>query len=260
MHTNNEKRGMQMVHRTIMAALLLLAFAPTSTASADSVDATVEITAPPVLAAETTTVPQSRGTVIGIHGGSWLLTGSEKLMAGPRPALARWRAAGWSTVNIDYRPGRAALSDIRAAVRDARRKTRRVCLYGESAGGHMALLVATQIKVDCVQTVGAPTDLPKLPAGDTRHAAEVTFGSRLATFSPARKRSTTITLVAHATHDRVVPYSQSQLPRWLNAERLSLDPGAHRSVHGGISSQSLRALRAAEGALRARLYESETRR
>ncbi len=202
---------------------------------------------------ETRIVANAKGVVIGVHGGSWLLTGSETLMAGPRPALARWRAAGWSTVNIDYRPGRAALADIRAAVRAARRTARRVCLYGESAGGHMALLVATQVKVDCVQTVGAPTDLPALPAGDTRHAAEVTFGTRLATFSPARKRSTTPTLVAHARHDDVVPHSQSRLPRWPHAQRLSLSPGPHRSVHGGISSRSLRAMREAETSLRARL-------
>ena len=74
------------------------------------------------------------------------------------PSLYR---AGYRVVAIDYEEGpEAGLESVRQAVADERRRLRRgpLCLYGESSGGHLALLLANRLRtIDCVVTFGAPT-------------------------------------------------------------------------------------------------------
>jgi hypothetical protein len=73
-------------------------------------------------------------------------------------------ALGWRVVSIDYAEGAAGLDDVLHAIdSEAARKTGLgpLCLYGESAGAHLALIAASRRRsVDCVAGLGALTDLP----------------------------------------------------------------------------------------------------
>lgn len=105
----------------------------------------------------------ARGTVILVHGGGW--SGHDgksqnKLMTGPGNLF---RDRGWRVVSIDYEEGTAGLQDVLdAAGAELARGTSDgpLCLYGESAGGHLALVAASRLRaIDCVISVGAPTDI-----------------------------------------------------------------------------------------------------
>jgi hypothetical protein len=109
-------------------------------------------------------VPRSRGTVVLVHGGGW--AGPDR----PRQWKIDWwpgavfRAAGWSTVAIDYAAGKDGLGSVTAEITAALARARRrpVCAYGESAGGHLALLAAASLpRLRCVMTLGAPTDFDR---------------------------------------------------------------------------------------------------
>ena len=104
-----------------------------------------------------------RGTMIMVHAGGW--TGHDEyaqdlLMKQPGEQLL---ARGWRIVSLDYEEGTAGLQDVlNATGSELARRTSGgpVCLYGESAGGHLALVAASRLRaIDCVIALGAPTDL-----------------------------------------------------------------------------------------------------
>jgi len=104
-----------------------------------------------------------RGTVIMIHSGGW--KGHDAYTQGQlleKPG-ALFLDRGWRVVSIDYDEGTAGLQDVLAAARaELGRGTAPgpLCLYGESAGGHLALVAASQLPdIDCVISLGAPTDI-----------------------------------------------------------------------------------------------------
>jgi acetyl esterase/lipase len=175
---------------SLLAAVLLLS----GVARADS-------WAPAGLDSVTIAVPHPRGTVLVIHGGGWLNVGPSTL-AFVQPDAARLASYGWRTISVDYRPGLRSLDDALAWYDAARRRFRGpVCLYGQSAGGHLALWVAAHRRVGCVIADGAPTDLRMI--GGTPQADELrddyvipVFGARLWRYS--------ITRVASHIHARVL--------------------------------------------------------
>lgn len=81
-----------------------------------------------------------------------------------RATFSIFHARGWRVVSIDYDEGAAGLDDVLSAVGDELARataTGPLCLYGESAGGHLALVAASRSRsIDCVIALGAPTDLP----------------------------------------------------------------------------------------------------
>lgn len=118
--------------------------------------------------------PQPRGTVVLVHQGGWAGPNAklqEQLDAFPGAAL---RARGLRTVSVDYARGKAGLADVLAAARAARRHgPGPVCLYGESAGGTLALLAAARDPhVACVLTLGAPTDFATWSRDAQRRVAD----------------------------------------------------------------------------------------
>jgi acetyl esterase/lipase len=70
-------------------------------------------------------------------------------------------AHGWRIVSVDYRAGADSLADVlNAAGAEATQSTGGLlCVYGESAGAQLALVVAARLSaIDCVVAVGPPTD------------------------------------------------------------------------------------------------------
>lgn len=201
--------------------------------------------------------PRARGMVVLVHGGGW---------AGPDPVkqerLAEWpgavfRAAGWSTRSIDYAAGKAGLADVVRELAHTLARQRRVCVYGESAGGHFALLAAAQLpRLQCVMTLGAPTDFDAWrwdavteqrawsAQAYLQTAALTFFGPDEAAWEPASlaRRVTARVLLAAQADDLVLP-----MPGQLRAFRLArpttrtlytpagnFDDPAHRYLHGTL--------------------------
>lgn len=122
--------------------------------------------------------------VLFVHGGGWR-TGDKAGWDGRARDLAR--RTGWATFSIDYDLGPATPyltqpADLRAAIAWVREGAARlgvdplrIGLVGSSAGGHLAMLVATTAtgadRVAAVVSWSGPSDLPRLersPIGDPR--------------------------------------------------------------------------------------------
>ena len=194
-------------------------------------------------------IPDSDGpvpVVAWIHGGGWLW-GAPKLADGPVPSKQireRLLAEGIAFAALEYRLAAeeswpAPLLDLKAGIRWLRRyaaelnlDTSRIAVWGESAGAHLAALLATtgdlqELEGDigalgqssavgaCVGWYG-PSDLAslldkaagepvaRLLGGDrskASHASPVTYVSA---------HSAPILLI-HGTDDSVVPYEQSEI-------------------------------------------------
>ncbi len=193
----------------------------------------------------------ARGVVIGIHGGAWYGVGRELSMT-VREDLERWRRQGWAGVIVDYPKGGAAVASVLRSydrVR-ARYPGLPVCLYGESAGGHLALLVAAaRPNIACVETAGAPTDLEAIDPSLGPLAAPADRNARMAfpdlrAASPVAWSIRAPLLVTHLRTDTVIGVEQAR--RMPAARRVVLEPGPLPWVHGSVDAASMAALRAAE--------------
>jgi acetyl esterase/lipase len=157
--------------------------------------------APEGLDSLTIAVPHPRGTVLVIHGGGWLNVGPSTL-AFVQPEAARFASYGWRAISVDYRPGLQSLDDALAWYDAARRRFRGpLCLYGQSAGGHLALWVAAHRPVRCVIADGAPADLRMI--GGNPQADELRDDYVIPVFGAALWRYS-ITRVAAHIHARVL--------------------------------------------------------
>jgi pimeloyl-ACP methyl ester carboxylesterase len=200
-----------------------------------------------------------RALVILIRGGGW---------EGPLPALVRaqqgpardLRRQGFAVLNPDYRAGERGLRDLLVRYDEGRRAypDTPVCLYGQSAGATLALLIAAKRpETACVISQAGPTDLRALArqrgGGETSRLATVAFGrARLGTFSPVRvaRRIRARVLQISALNDPLVPAAQArELDRLLpDAELVELPAGdapfVHSSVDGGALTKALERLAA----------------
>jgi acetyl esterase/lipase len=117
------------------------------------------------------TTPQP--TVVYMHGGFWAIGSKDASLM----SLMPWFEMGWNVVNVEYRLARiaqapAAVEDCLCALRyvAAQAKTynvdlNRLVVTGESAGGHLALVVgmipeSAGLDRECAQ----PTPVPKVAA------------------------------------------------------------------------------------------------
>jgi hypothetical protein len=217
-----------------------------------------------------------------VHGGGWaghdgdvqrhLLTARGDLF------LAR----GWRVVSIDYNEGAQGIQDVMdAAGAELSRGTSSgpLCVYGESSGGHIALMAAARMRsIDCVIAVGAPTDLSLYLADEAGNAdprvglvtsqisrlfgttAEALAPWDVATLAPTIRADV---LLVREADDALVPADQAQ--RFIAArpttQFLELEPGDPGNPQAtflhGTTSDAGRALYAATaGAFVDRAVES----
>ena len=199
-------RRLLLVSLAALAGVLGLLGAPASPAEAQPIDLSSLLKPKPLpvvapVAAPITADPSGRaprGTMIMVHAGGWAghdAHAQQLLMGRPGELLL---ARGWRVVSLDYEAGTAGLQDVlNAAGAELARDTGGgpVCIYGESAGAHLALVAAARLRaIDCVIGLGTPTDLSLYQAEaaaspDARLkmvAGQMTrfFGSAPADFAP----------------------------------------------------------------------------
>jgi acetyl esterase/lipase len=141
--------------------------------------------------------PGARRAVVLIHGGGWH-SGSKKSLD---PTALRFAQSGWTAFSISYRlvppaPWYAAKADALAAVRWVRAHASqfgfdpgRLAVFGTSAGGNLAALVATVGRggrlVAAAASWSGPMDLTTFtPRGVIRRYAGCACPSRLRALSP----------------------------------------------------------------------------
>jgi dipeptidyl aminopeptidase/acylaminoacyl peptidase len=160
-----------------------------------------------------------KAVVMLIHGGGWQPSRFE--YEGQKEAGKSLNGQGYATVAIAYDTGAKGFKQIVATYRVARKHypDLPICANGISAGGHLALMLATrEPDLACVETLSAPTDLTTLaqqdPSGDEGYQAAVeAFGrDQLAKFSPARyaDRIKARVLMVIAASDPAAPVAQGE--------------------------------------------------
>jgi acetyl esterase/lipase len=156
-----------------------------------------------------------KGVMLQIHGGAWYVVG-DGVVSASRPFADAWRDRGWRTVNLDYRGCEHSLADVVTFFDLVRAKYPGlpICATGQSAGGHLALMLAARRPgLACVEAVAAPTDLPGLEASEPTlyHRAVAAFGAdRLEELSPVSNAGQISARVLQgiAVNDQVVPPRQ----------------------------------------------------
>ena len=152
-----------------------------------------------------------RPAVVMIHGGGW----REGDKASWAPEATRLAERGWVAFSVNYRldepsPFPAEIDDVQAAVRWVRANAaeygvdpKRVAAVGESAGGHLAAMLATlgggALDNDARIRVGAawspPTDFPALARSRGDQWASRLFGCTLATCADKLAQASPVTHV-----------------------------------------------------------------
>lgn len=184
------------------------------------------------------------GVALVLHGGGWLATGDSALnQAMTLHDVALATKAGWTAINADYRPGITSVADTRSLYDWLRRRygpRTPICVLGDSAGGHLGLmLAASRGDLDCVIGVAAPTDLTVMPEQSPllwRLGVQPVFGSAdLAQYSPIRlaPQMRAAVLLASVLDDHVVPVAQQRafVATYPRARGLELRPGPGEFVH-----------------------------
>jgi len=211
----------------------------------------------------------ARGTMIMVHAGGWAgHDGNAQNILFKSPGDI-FLARGWRIVSVDYNEGTAGLQDVLDTVGAelARKSTEGpVCLYGESSGAHLAIMAAAQLRaVDCVMGLGTPTDLLlyeqeaalSTDGRVTLVASQINrfFGSTPEATLPwnlvalAPQIHADIMLV-HEEDDELVSAQHAALFQAARPtmQRIELEPGPEKFLHGTVSEAGRARYMAALGA------------
>jgi len=184
------------------------------------------------------------GVALVLHGGGWQASGERALnqtMTLHDVGLAT--RAGWTAINADYRPGMQSVADTRRLydwLRGRYGPRTPICVFGDSAGGHLGLMLAASRRdLDCVIAVAAPTDLTVVRQQSPmlwQLGVQPAFGvADLTRLSPIRlvSRMRAPMLLATVRDDAIVPLAQQRefLAAYRRACGMELRPGAGEFIH-----------------------------
>lgn len=196
-----------------------------------------------------------RAVVIVLHGGAWWgnLSGQVDSMV-PLAQVFSNRASA-ITMNIDYRSGINSLPDVIASYDSAKSKYPNlpICVAGASAGGNLALLLATKRNVRCVISEAGPTDINTTPPSVRGSAAYLLGEANFQAWSPlyVTGKINSPTILVSAINDPEVPHQTQAVPfkkRYPQATLISLKDGDKKAwfVHSYVDSAQLSRARTAE--------------
>ena len=168
-----------------------------------------------------------------IHGGFWRATYGKETMHAVSTALTE---AGWATWNVEYRRvgaggGWPQTFDDVVAARAAAPPAEPVVAIGHSAGGHLALLLASRGLVDGAVALGAVCDLRAAARDQLGHGAALALmGTQPGEAAEAWQRADPLgqapppvpVVVVHGVDDDTVPVSQARDYRRAAGERCTL--------------------------------------
>ncbi|HEX2123076.1 MAG TPA: alpha/beta hydrolase fold domain-containing protein [Thermoanaerobaculia bacterium] len=166
-----------------------------------------------------------RPALIFVHGGGWSEGTKERGIV----PLLHFVKLGFVGITIDYRFTETAtfpaqIDDVRAAIRFVRSHARnygvdpkRIAIWGQSAGGHLAALAGTMGDVNAVIDWNGPTDFAHDPATNLDESAIFRlFGGRAGAMANAADPVTHVSagdppfLILHGDRDNTVPLADSR--------------------------------------------------
>lgn len=240
-----------MVMQSLAIAFLLALAAATVPAPTPALGADAPLAAP----IAKTPGSRPRGTVMLLPASGWASpTRTQQGAVWSRLAPTLF-GAGYRVVAIDYARGATeGLASVRRAVlaESKRPRTGPLCLYGESSGGHLALLAGNRMpQVDCVITFGTPVSFTALVDQVAAHPDNLgyasalqtvrdTFGGDWAGWEPADLRTPmrvpALTMIC--ADDLLIPLAQAEMlpgAESFIAPSGDLDDPSDAYVHGSIS-------------------------
>lgn len=171
---------------------------------------------------------EARGLAVILHGGFWRAAYGKEIMDAAAIALT---GEGWATWNVEYRRVGSGggwpetFADVTAA-RAAAPDHRRVVAIGHSAGGHLALLLASRGLVDAAVALGAVCDLRGAADAGLGNGAALAFMGSSDDWTQAdpltqAPPSVPVALV-HGVDDDTVPVAQARAYRAAAGDRATL--------------------------------------
>lgn len=165
-------------------------------------------------------------------------------------------------MNTDYTAGRHSVADVIHDCDLLRRVAHRrpICVFGQSAGGQLALMVAAARPTACTIAEAAPTDLTRLRGFSAPNfavtgtqvdgpdavadMAVAAFGATLEANSPAYLKPHGRVLLGLAANDVLIPQDQvaEHKRNWPGAQAITLPPGDEQFFVHGTTSKRGRAM------------------
>jgi dipeptidyl aminopeptidase/acylaminoacyl peptidase len=184
---------------------------------------------------------QPKGVLLLLHGGGWQRDHSA--YASEVAIAPLYQRLGYATAAIGYNDGAQGLRDIEDVYAKAGKRYpgTPVCAIGASAGGNLALMLATrEPDLACAIDLAGPTDLTTLADQDAAEANQLAvnaFGEDgLEQFSPIEDAGAirAKVMLVFAAEDPVVPEQQGEeMKRALPAAKLIILPEGDASfIHG----------------------------